>query len=84
MPSVACGLACCATRYGDEERAAALHGIAQASTDAYGGDWDPNDKQIRDPDLEQLRRALGASFDRYYESGRMMGREETFAFVLGT
>jgi predicted ATPase/class 3 adenylate cyclase len=82
LPSVACGLACCATRDGDEERAAALHGIAQASTDAYGGDWDPNDKQIRDPDLAQLRQALGASFERLYESGRMMGREDALAFVL--
>ena len=80
--NAACGFACCATRDGDAERAAALHGISQASLDAYGGDWDPNEQSIRDADIAQLRQTFGASFDRWYESGRMMGREEAFAFVL--
>ena len=80
--NVACGLACCATRGGYAERAAALHGISQASLDAYGGSWDSNERPIRDADIVQLRRTLGATFDRCYESGQVMGRDEAFAFVL--
>jgi predicted ATPase/class 3 adenylate cyclase/DNA-binding SARP family transcriptional activator len=80
--NVACGLACCASRDGSSERAAALHGIAQAALDAYGGNWDPLEQRIHDADLAQLRRTLGTSFERWYESGRMMGRDEAFAFVL--
>jgi predicted ATPase len=76
------GLACCATRAGDSERAATLHGIAQASLDAYGADWEPDDQRIRDADLSQLGRTLGASLDRWYESGRIMGRDEAYAFAL--
>jgi predicted ATPase/DNA-binding SARP family transcriptional activator len=80
--NVACGLACCATRDGDAERAAALHGVSQASLDAYGGSWDPIEQSIRDTDIAQLREALGKSFERWYESGRRMGRDEALAFVL--
>ena len=76
------GLACCATRDADPERAATLHGIAQASLDAYGSDWEPDDQRVRDADLAQLRPILGASFDRWYERGRMMGRDEAYAFAL--
>ena len=80
--NVACGLACCASQDGDAERAATLHGISHASIDAYGGAWDPNEERIRDSDLAQLRETLGASFDRCYENGRMMQRDEAFSFVL--
>jgi predicted ATPase/DNA-binding SARP family transcriptional activator len=80
--NVACGLACCSSSDGDSERAAVLHGISQASLDAYGGDWDPNEQGIRDADISQLRGTLGTSFDRSYERGCTMGRDEAFAFVL--
>ena len=76
------GLACCATRDAEPERAATLYGIAQTSFDAYGGQWEPHDRRIRDADLAQLRRTLGDSFERWYESGRTMGRDEAFAFAL--
>ncbi len=80
--NAACGLACCATREADAEKAAALHGVSQTSLDAYGGNWDPVEQSIRDPDIAHLRQALGASFERWYESGRRMDRDEALAFVL--
>jgi tetratricopeptide (TPR) repeat protein len=82
LSNVACGLACCSSSDGDSERAAVLHGISQASLDAYGGDWDPNEQRIRDADIAQLRRTLGTSFDRLYESGQTMGRDEALSLVL--
>ncbi|MFZ0665951.1 MAG: adenylate/guanylate cyclase domain-containing protein [Acidimicrobiales bacterium] len=76
------GLACCATRNGDPAKGATLHGIAQASLDAYGGDWEPDDQRIRDADLVELRQTLGASFDHWYETGQAMGHDEAYAFAL--
>ncbi len=74
------GLACCASSMGELERAATIHGIAQATLDSYGGQWES--EEDRDTDLAKLKHALGTSFDHHYEAGRRMGREEGFRFAL--
>jgi len=82
MPNVACGLACCATRDGYGERAATLHGVGQSALDVFGGGWDLIEQPIRDADIAQLRLILGDSFERCYENGMTMGREEAISFLL--
>lgn len=80
--NVTCGLAVCASSAGDLERAAVLHGIGQTAVEAYGGDWDGNELEIREGDIAHLKRVLGGSFDRNYESGQAMERDRAIAFVI--
>ena len=76
------GLACIATRAGDVERAAILHGGANALLEAHGGAWESPEKDYRDLDIANLRSRLDASFERFYETGVAMHRDEIVDLAL--
>lgn len=76
------GLACCAAKLGRLERAAILHGGAQAVIDAHHQTWDTLEDGIRVRDLAQLRDALGDSLDESLLAGSRLSPEDLAAFAL--
>jgi predicted ATPase/class 3 adenylate cyclase len=76
------GLACCASQLGLFERAAILHGGAQAVIDANDQTWDSLEDGIRSRDLELLAREHGNSLDRALLAGATMPSEELVALAL--
>ena len=65
------GLALVASRAGDAQTAATLHGAADAIHDKLGTHLDSLESRLRDADLTRLRSALGdTAFETAYNSGR--------------
>ena len=65
------GLALVASRAGDAQTAATLHGAADAIHDKLGTHFDSLESRLRDVDLTRLRAALGdAAFQSAYNAGR--------------
>jgi predicted ATPase/DNA-binding SARP family transcriptional activator len=65
------GLALVASRAGDAQAAATLHGAADAIHDKLGTRFDSLESRLRDADLARLRAALGdAAFQTAYDAGR--------------
>jgi predicted ATPase/class 3 adenylate cyclase len=77
------GIACCATRLGDFDRATILHGGATALLDSCGGVWENPEKGYRDRDIAILRDRLGVDFERLYEVGRAMNLDDIVDLGLG-
>ena len=64
------GLALVASRAGDPQAAATLHGAADAINDKLGTRFDSLESQLRDTDLSRLRAALGDTiFQTAYNAG---------------
>jgi hypothetical protein len=64
------GLALVASRAGDAQTAATLHGAADAAHDKLGTRFDSLESRLRDADLTRLRAALGtAAFQTAYNAG---------------
>ena len=64
------GLALVASRAGDLQAAAALHGAADAINDKLGTRFDSLESQLRDTDLSRVRAALGDTlFQTAYNAG---------------
>jgi non-specific serine/threonine protein kinase len=77
------GLAYCATRQGNWERAATLHGGTNTLNDLLGGaEWQSTDQKYRDRYLAILHRELGASFDHSYSAGLSMSRAQILEYAL--
>ena len=65
------GLALIASRAGDAQTAAQLHGVADAIHDKLGARFDSLESRLRDADLTRLRAALGdTAFQTAYNAGR--------------
>jgi hypothetical protein len=65
------GLALLATRAGDAQAAATLHGAADGIHNKLGTRFDSLESRLRDADLTRLRAALGeTAFQTAYNAGR--------------
>lgn len=73
-------LACSATAQGDVERAALLHGGADALS--VGAPLQPTERKHWDRSVARLRQDLGARFDQLYETGRALRRGEIVQMAL--
>jgi predicted ATPase len=82
LPYAALGLACCATHDGELERAAILHGGADALLPAVVSRWEPPEEQYRHEDLARLDERMGAAFGAANATGRAMTLEQVAAFAL--
>jgi tetratricopeptide (TPR) repeat protein len=82
LPYSVLGLACCETYRGEFERAARLHGGADAWFSAGSAQWETLEKAIRAQDIAVLRERLGDDFERHYESGRAMPPDEIVKLAL--
>ena len=79
IPDAILGLARCATRRGDFERAAVLHGAADAASVALSKPWDPAEARFRDADRRVVQASLGDEFPRLV--GTVEGR--TISTIAG-
>ncbi len=78
------GLAAVAADRGDFGRASTLIGVADASMQAAGGAWPPDERQQYDRTLAILREAMGSEeFERARAVGRAMTTSEAVGFALG-
>ena len=78
------GLACLATDLGNWDRAAVLHGTAQAFLDRSGRPWDDPEARYRQDSLAQVRAHLGEErFDRAYGKGMTLPADEALRSALG-
>jgi predicted ATPase/class 3 adenylate cyclase/DNA-binding SARP family transcriptional activator len=78
------GFALCASLTGDAERAAKLHGGADAFLDACGAEWESGfEKRLRDRDIVALRAHLGDQFEILYDIGRAQRTAEIVELALG-
>ena len=75
------GLAICATRTGDFDRAATLHGGVSALLDSQGSAWEDPEESYPD-DMACLRTGLGSDFQRHYDAGRSMSQSEIIDLAL--
>ena len=79
------GLACLAADTGDWQRAAALHGAAQALLDPTGQPWGELEAHYRRDSVDQLRTHLGQEqFERGYANGMALSSDETLSLASGT
>jgi predicted ATPase/class 3 adenylate cyclase len=79
------GLACLAADAGDSERAAQLHGIAQALLDRIGECWQEPETRYRQDSLNKTRSALGeAQFARAYTYGNALNLDLALDVAAGT
>jgi predicted ATPase len=77
LPYNLLGLSLCASEMGDYERAARLHGGADALLEVLQEAFEPLEYGIRVRDHDQLRLMMGGPmFDAAYASGRLMGHVE--------
>ena len=74
--------ACCATQLDDPERAALLHGGADALLAASEDQWEPLEAEIRQRDQAALRDRHGAEFDSLYLEGLAMPHIEVIKLAL--
>ena len=83
MASDILGLACLAGDAGDWDRAAALHGAAQALLDRTGVAWSEGDARDRQDSLGQARAHLGdEQLERAYAQGKALSLERALQLAL--
>ena len=83
MAGAILGLACLAGDAGDWDRAAALHGVAQAFQDRTGNPWQGLIARGRRDSLDQARAHLGdEQLERAYAQGMALGLEKAFDLAL--
>jgi predicted ATPase/class 3 adenylate cyclase len=76
------GLACAAADLGDWQRAAELHGVAQAFLDRLTEPWQGLEDSYRRDSLAKVRAALGGDeFDRAYSRGAAMCFDDAFSLA---
>ena len=79
------GLACLAADRGDWQRAAALHGAAQALTDQIAEPWQVLEARYRRDSLDKIRASLGEEqFAQAYTKGMTLSLDQALALALGT
>jgi predicted ATPase len=77
------GLACLAGDAGDWDRAAALHGAAQAFLDRTGNPWQELSARDRRDSLDQARARLGdEQLERAYAQGRALSLDKALDLAL--
>ena len=77
------GLAFLAGDAGDWDRAAALHGVAQAFRDRTGNPWHVNEARDRRDSLDQVRAHLGdEQLERAYAQGMALSLEKALDLAL--
>ena len=83
MAGAVLGLACLAGDAGDWGRAAALHGVAQASQDRAGNPWQELEARDRRDSLDQARAHLGdKQLERAYAQGMALSLEKALDLAL--
>jgi predicted ATPase/class 3 adenylate cyclase len=83
MAGAILGLACVAGDAGEWDRAAPLHGVAQAFQDRTGNPWQEFDACHRRDSLDQARAHLGdEQLERAYAQGMALGLEEALDLAL--
>jgi predicted ATPase/DNA-binding XRE family transcriptional regulator len=82
--SVAClYLACVTGDAGDWDRAATLHGVAQAFVDRMGSPWQEFDARYRQDNLAQARARLGdEQLERAYAHGKALSLDQALDLAL--
>ena len=76
-------LACLAGDAGDWDRAAALHGVAQAFRDRTGSPWQEFDARDRQDSLDQARAHLGdEQLERAYAQGMALSLDQALDLAL--
>jgi predicted ATPase/class 3 adenylate cyclase len=76
------GLACAAADLGDWQRAAELHGVAQAFLDRLTEPWQDLEETYRRDSLAKVRAALGGDeFDRAYSRGAALSFDDAFSLA---
>jgi tetratricopeptide (TPR) repeat protein len=84
MASASLGLACLAGDAGHWNRAAVLHGAAQAFQDRTGTPWDELNTRDRRDSLAEARARLGEEqLERDYAQGRALSPEKALDLALG-
>ena len=77
------GLACLAADLGDWQRAAVLHGVAQAFLDRIGERWQEPEEGYRTRSIGQIRQQLGDdAFELGYAEGRTLGFDDAIDAAL--
>jgi predicted ATPase/class 3 adenylate cyclase len=82
VPYQVSGLACCASKLDQPERAALLHGGAEALLLTTTEVWELFEVGVRARDIESLRERLGEEFDRLYEQGFAMPHDDIIKLAL--
>ena len=83
MAPAVLGLACLAGDAGDWDRAAALHGVAQAFQDRTGNSWQESAARDRRDSLDQAGAHLGAEqLERAYAQGLALSLEKALDLAL--
>jgi hypothetical protein len=83
MAGAIVGLACLAGDAGDWDRAAALHGVAQAFQDRTGNPWQEPAARDRRDSLDQARAHLGdEQLQRAYAQGRALSLDQALDLAL--
>ena len=78
------GLACVAADLGDCDRAATLHGTAQAFAERAGQPWQELEVSYRRDSLHKVRTSLGEEqFERAYAKGMMLSPDQAIDLALG-
>jgi predicted ATPase/class 3 adenylate cyclase len=78
------GLACVAAELGDQDRAAEMHGAAQAVQDRAGEPWQDPESVYRQRSIEALRTSLGGQrFERAYAHGMTLSLDGALDLALG-
>jgi predicted ATPase/class 3 adenylate cyclase len=77
------GLACAAADLGDWQRAAELHGVAQAFLDRLTEPWQDLEEAYRRDSIAKVRAALGSDeFDRAYSRGAGLSFDDAFSLAM--
>ena len=83
MAAAILGLACLAGEAGDWDRAAALHGAAQAFRDRTGNPWQELEARDRRDSLDQARAHLGnEQLERAHAQGMALTPEKALDLAL--
>ena len=82
LPYSVLGLACCAAQLGAAERAALLHGGADALLSASSDRWEIFEGKFRERDIALLRERLGNDFEHLYAEGLTMPHDEVIKRAL--
>ena len=83
MAYASLGLACLAGDAGDWDRAAVLHGAAQAFLDRTGNPWQELEARYRQDSLDQARAHLGdEQLERAYAQGMALSLDKALDLAL--
>ncbi len=82
FPDAVLALARCAIHSDEHDRAAKLHGGADALNVATSSEWNPGQAKARETDIAVLRDRLGADFERHYEAGLAMTHDDIIKLAL--